>query len=155
MRMSWLETKIPPPIVMALLGAAAYAASHFFPIFSIAIPLHTYLAIAFGAVGAGFDIFPALLFRRAGTTVNPLTPANTTQLVTTGIYRCTRNPMYVGQALMLFGWTLYLHNVLALAAMPLLVLYITRFQILPEERFLLMRFPDTYPTFCKRSPRWL
>lgn len=153
--MQKLETRIPPPLVMLLLGMLAYAIAHQAPGLAMDIPWRGYLVAALVGLGLAFDLLPALSFRRARTTVNPTKPASTTSLVTGGIYRYTRNPMYVGQALMLAGWALYLANAAALVVVPLFVLYITRFQIVPEERVLSARFPGAYAEFCQRTRRWL
>ncbi|AEQ98421.1 methyltransferase family protein [Xanthomonas oryzae] len=72
-----------------------------------------------------------------------------------GGYRYSRNPMYLGHAFILLGWTLYLHHAAALLAVALFVLYVTRFQISPEERQLSVRFPGVYAEFCARVRRWL
>lgn len=153
--MHWLETKIPPPIVLLLLGMAAFGVARAFPGFSYALPWRTIIAVALVCAGLLLNLVPKLAFGRAGTTVNPLRPALTTSLVTTGIYRCTRNPMYLGQATILLGWTVHLHNLAALAAVPAFMLYVTRFQIVPEERHLATRFPDAYAAYRRQVSRWL
>lgn len=153
--MRWLETKIPPLVVMALLGAVAFGVAHLLPTFSFDLPLGALIPATFALTGAMLNLLPKLSFRRAGTTVNPLQPALAASLVTSGIYRYTRNPMYLGQAAILLGWALYLHNAAALVVVPAFVLYITRFQIQPEERYLSARFPDEYAAFCRQVRRWL
>ncbi|MCV2217142.1 methyltransferase family protein [Thauera sp. Sel9] len=153
--MQWLETKIPPPVVMVLLGAVVYGVAPLLPELSFEFALRTTLAIALVLVGLALNILPALAFLRAGTTFNPLRPASATSLVTSGIYRHTRNPMYLGDSVILLGWALYLGNAAAFVAVPAFMLYITRFQIQPEERHLSARFPEAYASFCKRTPRWL
>ena len=153
--MRWLETKIPPPVVMVLLGITTFGVARLLPALSFEFPLRKLAAVSFAFVGLALNILPKLAFRRAGTTVNPLRPALATSLVTSGIYRYTRNPMYLGHATILLGWALYLHNVTALVVVPAFMLYITRFQIQPEERYLSARFPDAYATFCRQASRWL
>jgi len=153
--MCWLETKIPPPVVLALLGIAAFGAARLLSSLSFEFPLLEVIAIALVLVGLALNVLPKLAFQRAGTTVNPLRPDLVTSLVTSGIYRYTRNPMYLGHSTILLGWALYLHNMAALMALPAFVLYITRFQILPEERHLSARFPDAYAAFCMQASRWL
>lgn len=66
-----------------------------------------------------------------------------------------RNPMYLGHSAILLAWALYLGNLAALAAVPAFMLYVTRFQVLPEERALSDRFPDAYAESCRKTPRWL
>ena len=153
--MRTLETRIPPPLVMMLLGAMAWTWAHYFPTLSFRLPFHTGMATAVAVAGLALNGLPKVAFGRAGTTVNPLRPGAATHLVTSGVYRYSRNPMYLGQAVILFGWGIYLHNVLGFLAIPAFVLYISRLQIVPEERHLLARFGDEYTRFCQQSPRWL
>ena len=153
--MHWLETRIPPPIVMVLLGATAFVIARLLPALSFEVPLSAVVAVALVFVGLALNILPKLAFRRAGTTVNPVRPALATSLVTSGIYRYSRNPMYLGHAAILSGWVLYLHNAAALVVVPAFIIYITRFQIKPEERHLSARFPDEYAAFCRQASRWL
>ena len=140
---------------MVILGATAFGIARLLPALSLDFPARTLAAPAFVFVGLVLNILPKLAFQRAGTTVNPVRPNLATSLVTSGIYRYTRNPMYLGHATILFGWVLYLHNVAALVVVPAFMLYITRFQIQPEERHLSARFPDAYAAFCRQASRWL
>lgn len=150
-----LETRIPPPVVMLLLGGLAWLAARHAPGLTFALPFHNGIAIAIAVLGLALNLWPKLAFGRAGTTVNPMKPRTTARLVTTGLYRHTRNPMYLGQGLLLLAWGLHLHNALALLAVPAFVTYITRFQILPEERALAARFPDEFAAFRMRVRRWV
>ena len=153
--MRTLETKIPPPIVMGLLGIMAWFGSDHLPSLSFRMPFNLPIAVAVAVAGLFLNAFPKVAFRRAGTTVNPLRPAAVTHLVTSGVYRYSRNPMYLGHAVILFGWAIYLRNIGSFAVVPAFVLYISRFQIGPEERNLYARFAEEYTAFCRRSPRWL
>jgi protein-S-isoprenylcysteine O-methyltransferase Ste14 len=96
-----------------------------------------------------------LSFRRAKTTVNPLKPETSASLVSTGVYSFTRNPMYLGMALVLLAWAAYLASPWALAGPALFALYITRFQIIPEERVLARLFGTSFAEYRKRVRRWL
>lgn len=151
----WLETKVPPPVVMLLLGLMAYCLGRWTPWLSFQLPLRMLIVAVVGLAGLLLNVFPKLAFGRARTTVNPLRPDQATTLVSAGIYRYTRNPMYVGQALLLLAWVLYVGQWLGLFAVPIFVLYITRFQIVPEERVLAVRFADEYAEFRRRVRRWL
>ncbi|WP_401737492.1 methyltransferase family protein [Stenotrophomonas pavanii] len=153
--MTWLETRIPPPVVMLACAMAGLAASAWGSPWTWPMAFPVLVPAAVAATGVALNLLPKLAFRRAGTTVNPLRPQAASALVTHGVYRHTRNPMYLGQALVLLGAMLYLQDLRALLAVPLFVVYITRLQILPEERMLSARFPDAYAAFCRRVRRWL
>lgn len=153
--MRWLETRIPPPLVMLACAMAGLAASRWGSPWTGSAAVPALVTAAVMATGVALNLLPKLTFRRAGTTVNPLRPQAASALVTHGVYRHTRNPMYLGQALVLLGAMLYLQDLRALLALPLFVAYITRFQILPEERVLSARFPGEFAAFCRRVPRWL
>jgi protein-S-isoprenylcysteine O-methyltransferase Ste14 len=94
-------------------------------------------------------------FRVARTTVNPLQPGQATSMVTSGIYRFTRNPMYLGMMLLLVAWSAWLGNALALLLAALFVLYIGRFQIAPEERMLSRLFGPDFDAYRGQVRRWL
>ena len=150
-----LDTRIPPPVVMLLMGALAWVGARYLPSLSFQLPFKGICASVFAVTGLFLNLYPKLAFDRAGTTINPLNPSSTTHLVTSGLYRYTRNPMYLGQSLILLGWTVFLHDFIGLLVVPAFVVYISYFQIRPEERQLSVRFPDEYAAFCRRSRRWL
>jgi len=119
------------------------------------LPRTVHLAgIAIALWGLYLNLAPKLAFGRHGTTVNPLHPERSTQLVTTGPYRWTRNPMYLGQALLLLGWTLWLGQPLALFCVAAYALWIDRLQIPAEEHFLHARFGAAYDAYRQRVRRW-
>ena len=154
--MSALELKIPPPLVAAAVAGGMYAAaSLLLPVLALPPGLRVGAALALAGVGAGFDLAGLLAFRKAKTTVNPLTPSKSATVVTTGVYRLTRNPMYLGLALILLGLAVYLASVWALFGPLVFAAYITRFQIVPEERILTARFGTAYSAYCAQVRRWL
>ena len=106
-------------------------------------------------VGACIDLLSAISFRRAKTTVNPMKPEKTSALVTSGAYRFSRNPMYVGLVFLLIAWAVFLNSVCELAGPPAFVLYISRFQIVPEERVLTATFGAAYSAYKSSVRRWL
>lgn len=150
-----LELRIPPPVVALAIGAAMWGISLVVP--PIAPPSSWRMAITIGlaCVGIGIDVIGAVSFFRARTTVNPMKPAATSTLVTSGIYRYTRNPMYVGQAVVLLAWAIWIASIPALLGLPAFVLYLNRFQIAPEERVLAGVFGDAYAAYRVRVRRWL
>ena len=105
--------------------------------------------------GLVFSAAGILSFRRARTTVNPTTPEAASFLVVSGIYRITRNPMYVGISLVLVAWAVFLSSAWALLGPAAFILYISRFQIAPEERALSKLFGAEYASYRARVRRWL
>ena len=148
-----LEHRVPPPLVGACVGALMYGAAWVLPVFAFRAPWALGAAVA--TAGVLVSVIGVLQFRRARTTVNPLQPEAASSLVTGGIYRWTRNPMYLGMALALAGWGLYLGNFGALALVGVFVMYIDRYQIDPEERALAARFGDAFAAYRRRVRRWL
>lgn len=150
-----LDAKLPPPLVMLTCGAVAWLAARLLPALAVAVPARVPLAIAVAVVALSIELAAAALFFRRRTTVNPLKPDTATHLVVGGLNRVSRNPMYVGQALLLAAWALWLAHALAPLGAVAFVLYITRFQILPEERALAARFGDDWRAYRARVRRWL
>jgi protein-S-isoprenylcysteine O-methyltransferase Ste14 len=115
-----------------------------------------YLTVAaLVAAGLAFSLLGIMAFRASRTTVNPLNPERASALVTGGVYRITRNPMYVGMAFVLLAWAVNLASVLPFLGVVVFVLYITRLQIVPEERVLKDLFGDAYSRYAARVRRWL
>jgi protein-S-isoprenylcysteine O-methyltransferase Ste14 len=153
--MNALELKIPPPVVALLIAAAMWGISLATLSAEVSAPIRVVAAIAIALAGVGIAISGTIAFRRARTTVNPLKPETTSSLVTSGVYRFTRNPMYVGLALLLLAWAAFLSSALALLGPLVFILYISRFQIVPEERVLSGMFGAAYSTYQAKVRRWL
>lgn len=153
--MNALELKIPPPLVALVLGVAMWALWRVTPAVAAGGPLSTAGAVAIALVGGAFSLAGAIAFRLAKTTVNPLKPESASSLVTGGVYRISRNPMYVGLALALVGWAVFLVDPWSLFGPVAFVAYITRFQIKPEERALLSLFGEQYANYMAGVRRWL
>ncbi len=150
-----LELKIPPPLVGLTFGAAAWGLAQAVPPLPLAPALTNTLAVLIALAGAAFDVAGLISFRRAKTTINPLKPQNSSSLVTGGVYQYTRNPMYVGMAFFLTAWAVWLAQPLALLGPVAFVLYISRFQIAPEERILSEIFGEEFAAYKARVRRWL
>ena len=150
-----LELKIPPPVVTLAVGVLMWALARLLPALHFTMPLRGVLATAFAVAGLALVVACALQFRRAGTTVNPMRPARVTTLVDTGLYRFSRNPIYLGDALLLVGWGVWLGNVASIASITVFVWYLNRFQIEPEERVLRAAFGPAYDAYRARVRRWV
>ena len=94
-------------------------------------------------------------FRAASTTVNPLQPDQASALVTSGVYRITRNPMYIGLATVLIGWSTFLGAPLGLVGVVGFMAYIQHFQIIPEEQALVRLFGAEFEAYQASARRWL
>jgi protein-S-isoprenylcysteine O-methyltransferase Ste14 len=132
-----------------------YAISRVLPLFAFDLAHRQVLVAATAALGIAIDVAGLVAFRRARTTINPLSPHKASALVTGGIYRWTRNPMYLGMAALLLAWGLWLANAGALAVIAAFVAYLNRFQIAPEERALEARFGAEFAAYRARVRRWL
>ena len=153
--MKILELKVPPPVVALILAIAMWLAASAWNALAFALPAGLAIAIAVAALGGVISTAGLVSFRRARTTVSPTTPDAASSLVATGIYRVTRNPMYLGFVLVLTGWAIYLTNAVAFAGPLLFVLYIDRFQIVPEERALAAKFGTAFDDYRRRTRRWI
>lgn len=153
--MPTLRLKVPPLVVALVAGAAMWGVDHALPALHVRIPGSRVIAAIFGVTGfllAGAGI---VRFIRARTTVLPEHPEKASALVTSGVYRFTRNPMYLGLVALLTGWAVLLSNPLTLAVVPLFALYLHRFQIIPEEEGLARKFGASFEEYRRRVRRWL
>ncbi|MSP74529.1 MAG: isoprenylcysteine carboxylmethyltransferase family protein [Rhodospirillaceae bacterium] len=153
--MKTLELKIPPPVVALLLAIAMWLAATVLSSLAFTLPARLAIALAAAALGVAISTAGTVSFWRARTTVNPTRPDATSSLVATGIYRLTRNPMYLGLLLVLAGWAIYLSNAVTFVGPLLFLLYINRFQILPEERALAAKFGVAFDDYRRRTRRWI
>jgi protein-S-isoprenylcysteine O-methyltransferase Ste14 len=152
---SWLEARIPPPLVGLLCGTFMWFADTLVAPVALAPAVRYGLAVLLAAVGLAVAAAGVRTVTRASTTLNPLKPGDATALVTGGVYQWTRNPMYLGMLLLLAGWGVFLGNPLGLAGLALFVAWITRFQILPEERALGTLFGQAFEDYRQRVRRWV
>lgn len=157
--MSFFELKIPPLLLMLLFALLMWLVASLTAPFSaqLALPaLYTnVLAFCLAVTGIAVALAGVLAFRRAKTTVDPRVPQQSSNLVIVGIYRYSRNPMYLGFLLLLSALACYWQSVPGLLLLPLFVLYMNRFQIQPEERFLEHKFGLAYQAYQQQVRRWL
>jgi protein-S-isoprenylcysteine O-methyltransferase Ste14 len=154
-RQSGLELKLPPVALGVIAAALMWCTASATPDFDFLFPSNSVFAAGLALIGTFTCIAGVVSFRRAKTTVNPMKPDSTSSLVVSGIYRFTRNPIYLGFLLILLAWAAALSNVLALLSLPAFVLYMNRFQISPEERVLASQFAQDYAEYRARVRRWL
>ena len=153
--MQRLELKVPPLALVLLAGGSMWLIARAAPAFEFAFPARLICAVGAIVIGLAIAGVGIVSFRRAKTTVNPMKPESSSALVVTGIYRLTRNPMYLGFLWILLGWGIFLSNMLAFLVLPGFVLYMNRFQIEPEERALTRLFGQTFVTYSAHVRRWI
>jgi protein-S-isoprenylcysteine O-methyltransferase Ste14 len=152
--MKSLELKVHPPIVLFISLILTYGLSHFLPLLpmpSIYFGLHLYI----GASGILVAFAGIWEFRKAKTTIDPTKPEKASYLVSGGIYRVTRNPMYLGMQLIIIAAIFKFGNVYSFISLPAFIFYITQFQIKPEERIIERIFGEEYILYKKKVRRWL
>jgi protein-S-isoprenylcysteine O-methyltransferase Ste14 len=153
--MRYLELKIPPLIVLSIAALLMWAIARTTPHWTLLYPGRRLLAGALLVLGIAIVVMGVLAFRRASTTVDPRSPETTSRIVRSGIYRFTRNPMYLGMLIVLIAWLALLANVGAAVVVGLFAVYITRWQIVPEERALEEKFGAEYEAYRSSVRRWL
>ena len=152
--MQALELRIPPLALVLIAAGLMSLIAYFIPI-DLPIPAPVIVAGTLGLAGSIVAIAGVVAFKEHKTTVNPFTPERSSSLVTSGIYKYTRNPMYLGFLLLLAGWAALLSNLFALALLPAFIAYMNRFQIQPEERALTQQFGTEFQAYMQRVRRWV
>jgi protein-S-isoprenylcysteine O-methyltransferase Ste14 len=150
-----LEFRLPPPFVALATVLIMWPLSHLFPITDALGSARIPVAMCLAILGVAFAGSGAMQFKRVQTTLNPRKPEEVSILVTNGVYRITRNPMYVGLMLILLGWSAFLASPVSLGGVVAFIAYINQFQIIPEERILLEKFGDEYQKYLAGSRRWI
>lgn len=146
---------VPPPVVVAIIGVVMWAVGRKLELGKFEAALQAPVAGVLLIVGLSLMIVAVASFIAAKTTVNPLRPSRTSSLVTTGIFRISRNPMYLGDLLVLAALAVWLGNVVNVVLLVFFIWYINRFQIIPEERALTNLFGESYVAYFSRVRRWL
>lgn len=149
------DLKIPPLAVVAAWAAAMWGASRALPALAFSLPSAAAIGVLLAVLGLGLIVAGVVTFRVHRTTLNPIRPESASSIVRTGIYSISRNPIYLGLALVLAGWAAWLSNAAAVALLPAFILYMNLFQIEREERALVERFGAEYLDYMKVTRRWL
>ncbi len=152
-----LELKIPPPASWRCLSRSrCWGISLATSRFDMSAAFRNAAVIADCRLwGSAFALSGVRAIRRAHTTVSPIKPEAATDLVTSGAYRFTRNPMYLGLCLVLLAWAVFLSSAWAVLGPMAFVLYINQFQIAPEERVLSKLFRQAFAEYQSKVRRWL
>ena len=148
-----IKTKIPPPLVALTFGFLINYTKNFFP--KIEISNDLFISSFMIIIGLIIMLSAIILFKKYQTTITPLNPSNATKLITDGIYKYSRNPMYLGLLLVLFGISIVLNPIGGLSLIPLFILYLNLFQIIPEENAMVDLFKDEFLEYKENVRRWI
>ena len=148
-----MNNKIPPPIVTLFFGLCIYLSRPYFPEFSNSV-LNSLSIISFVV---GIFVFAAAVssFKKQKTTVNPISIENASSLVVSGIFKYSRNPMYLGMSFVLLGLAFKFNVIGGLLFTGIFMLFITIFQIKPEEVAMEKLFDQEWEDYTKNVRRWL
>ena len=148
-----MNNKIPPPIVTFICGVAIYLSKSFFNQFFI----YSNNRISLFLLILGLVVFISAIksFRRHKTTVNPLEPRQASSLVTSGIFKFSRNPMYLGMLIILLSISFKFNLIGGMFTSLFFYIFITKFQILPEEAAMNDLFGDEFINYSKKTRRWI
>ena len=149
-----LELKIPPPVYMLLTAGGMWLVDRLLPVAEIIPTPWNKLGYLFIIIALFTDGTSLMQFLRSHTTMNPIRPDKAKNLVTTGMYQITRNPMYVGLLFLLIGWGFLLGSFMPFLFLPIFILLITTQQIIPEERVLEEKFGQQYRDYKESVRRW-
>jgi len=153
--MKIFDHKIPPPIVAILFGYIMWLGSGGILTHENMSVIRLILASTTFISGMFFYLSGVIALRKAKTTVNPLKPESASSLVASGIYKISRNPIYVGFALSLIAWMFWLQSLWSFFGVVAFIIYIDRFQIAPEERAMHALFVYAFGNYKKQVRRWL
>ena len=148
-----IKTKIPPPLVALTFSFLINYTKDIFPKIEIRneIIFGSFMII----IGLIIILSAINLFKKYQTTITPLNPSNATKLITDGIYKFSRNPMYLGLLLVLFGISIILNPIGGFFFISLFILYLNFMQIIPEENAMVDLFKDEFLEYRKNVRRWI
>lgn len=150
-----LKLKIPPPVYMLLMAVLMWLLDRYLPVIDLIKSPWNELGFLIIVIAMFTDGLSVMQFFRVHTSINPIHPEKAKTLVTTGMYRLTRNPMYVGLLLLLSGWAMILGSLSPWVALPLFMFILTIQQIIPEEKILEQKFGQQYKQYKNSVNRWI
>lgn len=145
--------KIHPPVLLLMHIVGAFLLNWLLPLpFVFTKPLD-WTGFIFVLIGLGFAFSAVSQFGRMRTTLDP--HGSVTAIVTSGPYRFSRNPIYLGFVCTLIGLPLALRNYWGVVLSPLLMILMVQLVIKHEEAYLEEKFRDVYTSYKSRVRRWL
>ena len=145
--------KIPPPILVLILVVSSFLSSKKIDV--IHIPHQTLVSILILLIGILILIIPVTKFIKYKTTIDPIEFKKVNKLVTSGIYKYSRNPMYLGLLLIVISSSILYLNIYSVSTPIFFYYWINRFQIQREEVFLTEKFGKEYLSYKTKTRRWI
>ena len=148
-----MNNKIPPPIVTFICGLAIYFSKSFFnQFFSYSNNIISLFLLILGLL-----VFLSAVksFRRQKTTLNPLEPRQASSLFTSGIFKFSRNPMYLGMLIILLSLSCKFNLIGGMIISLFFYIFITKFQIIPEEVAMNELFGNEFIDYSNKTRRWV
>lgn len=149
-----LRLKIPPLLLAIISALLIWLADRQMPIYQAEFVCQKVMAGIFCGAGLSVSLTGILAFKKLKTTIDPRCPGKANTLVINGIYSYSRNPMYLGILLAMAGFVIFLGSFSGLIIIILFVIFITRYQIIPEEIVLQNKFGEAYTNYSKHVRRW-
>lgn len=153
--MKWLRLKIPPALLFLMCIGLMWSLDRLITLEALLFKPRGWLFGGLTIIGGLIALLGVIEFSRKSTTVNPHKPQNTTTFVKSGVYRLTRNPMYLGMVLILLAGTVKLGNVVTFMIVPFFIWYMNVFQIHPEEEMMEQKFGEEFISYKKEVRRWI
>jgi protein-S-isoprenylcysteine O-methyltransferase Ste14 len=149
-----MKLKTPPVFVFLIFGFLMYLLAEFLPVGYFEFFGRKFLIKALLFLAVVISSIALVQFYLAGTTTNAKDPSKASSLVSNGVYKFSRNPMYLGLLLILLAWGLWLGNAFNVLLAAGYVSYMNAFQIQPEESSLAILFGKEYQHYCIKVRRW-
>jgi len=145
--------KIPPPILVMILVISNYFSSKKIDLFYL--PNQNFISILILLIGMLILINPIFKFIKSKTTIDPIKFKKVNKLITSGIYKYSRNPMYLGLLMIVISTSIFYLNIFSITTPFLFYFWINRFQIKREEIFLTEKFGKEYVSYKTKTRRWI
>lgn len=153
--MQSLELRIIPVIQFGFTSLLIWLTGRLFPVSMFNLPYSLLVSSLLITIAASIGLLAIIAFKQADTTTSPRFPNQANKLITTGIYGFSRNPMYLALFFMLLAFSYYFGQIASLFLLPFFCFYINRFQIIPEEKAMRVKFGNEFDLYCLRVRKWL
>ena len=145
--------KIPPPLLVLILVVSNYFSSK--KIDLILLPYQNLISFILLFIGFLILINPILKFIKSRTTIDPIKFKKVNKLITSGVYKYSRNPMYLGLLTIIISTTIFYLNIFSITTPIIFYFWINKFQIKREEIFLTEKFGKEYLLYKTKTRRWI